>query len=78
MGIANKDNQWTSFELPEPLCIKKGALVSLRYNGYLSVLADAGVKEIIFSFIKEKTKTQKSLFWTAEIGFFRAKWAHLK
>lgn len=40
--IANIDNQWCSYELEQPLVVKGGALVAFRYNGYLSVLADAG------------------------------------
>lgn len=41
-GINNIDNEWSSYELPEPICIKGGALIALRYNGYLSLRADGG------------------------------------
>lgn len=41
-GIDNVDNRWSSYELPEPLCIKGGALIAIRYNGYLSLRADGG------------------------------------
>lgn len=43
--IANIDNQWCRYELEQPLVVKGGALVAFRYNGYLSMLADAGVNE---------------------------------
>lgn len=41
-NIENKDNQWTTYEFPQPLAIQGGVLVALRYNGYLSLLADEG------------------------------------
>ncbi|GAB6981998.1 carboxypeptidase regulatory-like domain-containing protein [Prevotella dentasini] len=41
--IANTDNQWCRYELPQPLIVRGGALVAFRYNGFLSMLADAGV-----------------------------------
>lgn len=40
--IANTDNKWCRYELPQPLVVKGGALVSFRYNGFLSMLADGG------------------------------------
>ena len=44
-GIANTDNTWCRYELPQPLVVKGGALVAFRYNGFLSMLADAGVND---------------------------------
>lgn len=41
--IENNDNKWCSYELEQPLVVLGGALVAFRYNGYLSMLADAGV-----------------------------------
>ena len=44
-NLLNTDNQWCRYELPEPLVVKGGALVAFRYDGYLSMLADAGESE---------------------------------
>ena len=52
----------------------------MRYNGYLSVLADAGVKEIISSFIKEKNENSKepilnsrNRLFSCQMGAFKIK-----
>ena len=44
-NLLNTDNQWCRYELPKPLVVKGGALVAFRYDGYLSMLADAGESE---------------------------------
>lgn len=41
-SIQNVDETWMTFELDEPLILPDGALVAFRYNGYISLLADAG------------------------------------
>lgn len=44
VNIPNTDNQWNRYELPKPMDLPQGALIALRYNGFLSLLADAGVQ----------------------------------
>lgn len=44
-AVPNYDEQWVTHYLPQPLVAQHGVLVALRYNGYLSLRADAGTNE---------------------------------
>lgn len=41
-GIFNQDEEWCRYVLETPVLAPEGVLVALRYNGYLSLYADAG------------------------------------
>ena len=41
-GIPNQDEEWCRVVFEHPIIAPEGALVALRYNGYLSLYADAG------------------------------------
>lgn len=42
--VPNYDNEWITYCFEKPLELPQGALISLRYDGYLSLLADVGVQ----------------------------------
>lgn len=42
IGVPNQDEEWCRLVFDAPVIAPDGALVALRYNGYLSLYADAG------------------------------------
>lgn len=47
--VNNTDDQWMTYELPEPVSAPNGCLVSLNYPGYLGVGVDSG-KDMSYPF----------------------------